>query len=492
MGCQQKNTMDKQLYQLKGSLVELVRAGESTSQFDGTYAEVSRREQIATEKYHKTAKYHSNLANLYMICERNPPHMPALIKEVEDKLDQDADLLAEIKKRLWEQKFEHNTHIVKFKEMKALVREGVSMHEQLLEYRMQAKKRMQQQAAEDTALLNAKKNEGTFKTTKRRMKDKEKSQDLSDAPEQNHSHETIDNWQEKWDVIATRTGIDDPNIFFKRINERQILEDQISLLRKTAETKLEQLKRDSTQVEADLEEVRVEASILGGHGREIYQKGVELASANQDLRRKTELTESYEHLQKKAWEGLRHISEMLGEPVQGLESLPTADAASQMTIKNCVENIDKVLEHLMEEKEKIEQSGMSQESGSHSRIGTGKESNPESPSHPRNAELVHVLDWVESPKARLPVSLGFDVGFKCWDSTSPQGLALATRGSKKNKYDAENPHSSRSDADKPDDESENEGMWNRNFAKTALLKNSMRLIKEDEKEKKKHEPAEGV
>ena len=92
--CQQKNTMDKQLYQMKGTLVELVRAGESTSQFDGSYAEVSKREQIATEKYHKTAKFHANLANLYMICERHPPHMPALIIEVENKLDQDADITA--------------------------------------------------------------------------------------------------------------------------------------------------------------------------------------------------------------------------------------------------------------------------------------------------------------------------------------------------------------------------------------------------------------
>ena len=48
--------------------------------------------------------------------------------------------------------------------MKVLVREGVKMHTQLVDYRMEMKKRMQKQAAEDTALLNAtngKKREGT-------------------------------------------------------------------------------------------------------------------------------------------------------------------------------------------------------------------------------------------------------------------------------------------------------------------------------------------
>ena len=117
-------------------------------------------------------------------------------------------------------------------------------------------------------------------------------------------------------MIAARTGINDPNIFFKRIHNRSSLEEQIGLLRRTAETKLEQLKNDAQQVEAELEEVRlkpdtietpnlsqlnpnlsqlnpnlsqlnpnlsqlnlellpkvrVEASLLGGHGRETYQK----------------------------------------------------------------------------------------------------------------------------------------------------------------------------------------------------------------------------
>merc|ERR1711871_1897575 len=454
--CRQKNTMDKQLYQLKGSLVELVRAGESTSQFDGTYAEVSRREQIATEKYHKTAKYHSNLANLYMICEGHPPHMPALITEVENKLDQDADLIAEIKKRLWEQKFEHNIHKVKFKEMKVLVREGVKMHTQLVDYRMEMKKRMQKQAAEDTALLNAtneKKHEGT---RRKRISDNE-SLMSKENDEKDQYDEIMERWEDKWDVVASRTGIDDPNVFFKRIDNRKNLEDQIVMLRRAAESKLEQLKKDAIQVETELEEVRVEASLLGGHGRENSELSKKLADAQTVLRRRTELTETHEHLQTKAWEGLRHISEMLGDPLHGLETLPIADAPAQVAIKECVEKIDLTLDRLIEEKEKLDQNSLSQDSVGPSRIGTGKDSNPETSPHVKE-ELAHVLDWVESPKARLPQTLP------------------------SRKIAEDDPNSARSDKEADEDD---EGMWNRSFAKSELLKTGNLLAMKDARAKKK-------
>ena len=454
--CQQKNTMDKQLYQLKGTLVELVRAGESTSQFDGTYAEVSKREQIATEKYHKAAKYHANLANLQMICERHPPHMPALITEVENKLDQDADLIAEIKKRLWEQKFEHNIHKVKFKEMKVLVREGVKMHTQLVDYRMEMKKRMQKQAAEDTALLtatNEKKHEGT---RRKRISDNE-SLMSKENDEKDQYDEIMERWEDKWDVVASRTGIDDPNVFFKRIDNRKNLEDQIVMLRRAAESKLEQLKKDAIQVETELEEVRVEASLLGGHGRENSELSKKLADAQTVLRRRTELTETHEHLQTKAWEGLRHISEMLGDPLHGLETLPIADAPAQIAIKECVEKIDATLDRLIEEKEKMDQNSLSQDSVGPSRIGTGKDSNPETSPHVKE-ELAHVLDWVESPKARLPQTLP------------------------SRKIAEDDPNSARSDKEADEDD---EGMWNRSFAKSELLKTGNLLAMKDARAKKK-------
>ena len=221
---QQRGTLNKQLYQLKGSLVDLKRAQESTSQFDGDLNEMAEREQKATQKYEKSCKINLNLSSLMIICERHPPHMPALILEIENKLDQDELLISEIKKRLWEQKFEHNTHLVKFKEMKSLVKEGVSMHEQLLEYRLDMKKRMQKQGIEDAALLasNSNKFDASSQSVrtmseKKMILSKSRSHDDSDDSRMDLIQKS---WADKWSVIASRTGINDPNIFFKRIQNR--------------------------------------------------------------------------------------------------------------------------------------------------------------------------------------------------------------------------------------------------------------------------------
>ena len=160
---------------------------------------------------------------------------------------------------------------------------------------------------------------------------------------------------------------------------------------------------------------------------------------------------------------------MLSKAKAGLktqpETLPEGDAASAMSIKECVEVIDKVLEQLIEEKEKLETLGSTESGmGSSTHGSTTKDINPESPPllH-KNAELVHVLDWMESPKARLP-------------QTIPS-----------RKTDLDDPNDVRTDFNVEENEDEKEGMWNRNFAKTKLLKDSMKFIREDERKKKEAE-----
>lgn len=115
-------------------------------------------------------------------------------------------------------------------------------------------------------------------------------------------------------------------------------------MRKNAESRLEMLKREVVTVEAELEEVRVEASIMGGQGRDAYQKQKELATVQQTLRRQKESAESHELLQKKGVEGIRHIGEMLGVPERD-DSVPLVDL---------IKEIEAILDTLIEEKEKLE------------------------------------------------------------------------------------------------------------------------------------------
>ena len=69
-------------------------------------------------------------------------------------MEQDAYLLEEIKKRLWEQKFERQTHQVNFRLLKSLVAEAVEMHNKLLEHKYEYKRTLTSQAVEEERNLN--------------------------------------------------------------------------------------------------------------------------------------------------------------------------------------------------------------------------------------------------------------------------------------------------------------------------------------------------
>ena len=71
---------------------------------------------------------HRNLTALYTMCVRHPANVPALIAEIDAKLEQDIYLISEIRSRLWEQKFEKQSHNENFKHLKGLIQEGADMH----------------------------------------------------------------------------------------------------------------------------------------------------------------------------------------------------------------------------------------------------------------------------------------------------------------------------------------------------------------------------
>ena len=90
-----------------------------------------------------------NIRNLTPYFNRHPANVPALITELQMKVEQDTYLLAEIKKRLWEQKFERQTHQINFRLLKNLVAEAVMMHNKLLEHKYEYKKALTTQAVEE-------------------------------------------------------------------------------------------------------------------------------------------------------------------------------------------------------------------------------------------------------------------------------------------------------------------------------------------------------
>ena len=83
------------------------------------------------------------------LCKRHPANIPALIAEIEWKLEQDEFLLENIRNKLREHSLEKQSCADAFKHLKSLIKEGVESHNKLLEHRYSVKKSLMYQSIED-------------------------------------------------------------------------------------------------------------------------------------------------------------------------------------------------------------------------------------------------------------------------------------------------------------------------------------------------------
>ena len=98
---------------------------------------------------------HVPAENLLTLCNRHPANIPALITEIEWKLEQDTYLVSCIQDKLWEHAMEKQTYLDTFKHLKSLIKEGAESHNKLLEYRYSMKKSLASQGIEDQRKLLA-------------------------------------------------------------------------------------------------------------------------------------------------------------------------------------------------------------------------------------------------------------------------------------------------------------------------------------------------
>jgi hypothetical protein len=368
---QQKLKLQKRLYDLTGSLVDINKAADSMGQYDDEFLQTGNKADTAFKVNAQATQEQGLLSQLDIMCTRHPPHMPALIYEVEEKIAQDIYLLAEIRKRLFEQHFEHQAHKVGFKEMKDLAATGVEMHNRLLDFRYQMQQKMQENAAADVAAVeNAKMTKNTT-TTKMKKKTKKKAHKLTlgdsmgmsmadgghllengdkenAAPVVNDADgERASNWAETWNMISYRTGIIEPEIFFQRLENRATLEGQMALLKKQAESRLEANKVEITAVEAELEEVSYDVSFAGGKSGDTSQKKKDISMLQGSTKRGKERTENFEGLRKDALKGLVHIGEILG--IQENE-----EDLDKINLSDLTRHIEVVIDVLLEETSRLE------------------------------------------------------------------------------------------------------------------------------------------
>jgi len=429
--CQMKAGLKKRLAELSGSLEELKRSAESCHQFDDSLAEATRREQEASGKYESVKLLNKNLKRLSDMCTRHPPNVPALILEVEAKINQDVFLLAEIKKRLWEQKFEHQMHTSNYRIMQFLSHKGEKMHKELIDCRIKMKIGLTIQASEDERrLASASGGRSSGKTGKQPKSITNGSKEETHQEEEQVVQRSEESWDEMWSIISSRTGITEPDIFFQRLSNGYGLKEQIESLKKGADARVEALNIEVVNVEMELEKARQEASESGGSSNK--EQIAELTKKTLQEKHWKEKAENSEQLEQNVVGGLNHLGELLGIPAREEDS----------SVTDLLRDIEAVLDTLMDEREKQLQSQTQNQSGietSTSRVIANRET-PASPEINRSPELDFVLARYESQKPRT---------FHKLPSRPTTDPILTNR---------------------EEDTDEDEGMWDRAFAKSASMK----------------------
>lgn len=435
---QMKSIVARRLQDLKDALSDLQRTAESCNQFDGELEVASKRETEAFNRYEGVKTMNKNLIQLSLMTDRHPANVPALITELQNKVTQDEYILSEIKKRLWEQRFEHQTHMINFRRMKGLVQEAVHMHNSLLEYKYEYKKSLTQQAIDDEKrLLSESKSKSTSDHPRKKLdnslsvsrQNTSKEVDCNDQAGQTLS------WEDAWAIISSRTGIVEPESFFGRIKNGSALIEQINTIKKASEAKLDTMKKEVVTVEEELEEARYQASFAGGQSSKEHVKM--LSEKQQELRHVKEKTEATEQLEQKVVAGLAHICEIL--------FIPKSD--EETPVIHLVRDIEAVLDTLINEREKQLQQTQTQ-----GKEYSGTMQIPETLN--RSPELDFAVSKLGNPTVRLPSRL---------PSKGTDGVGRIQSG--------------RSN----DDEENEEGMWDRSFAKSQSLKSLKMELKKQAK-----------
>ncbi|CAM9828683.1 unnamed protein product, partial [Scytosiphon promiscuus] len=121
-------------------------------------------------------------------------------------------------------------------------------------------------------------------------------------------------WEEAWALIRASTGIADPDLFIQKHLNCDHLETQLmELKQQVSESRLSDLKKETTQLEEELEQTRYDSLSIGGNkeARDLHQR---LNEGQVRLKRSKERSDAMENLQRHTVSGLRHICDLLGAP----------------------------------------------------------------------------------------------------------------------------------------------------------------------------------
>ena len=332
------------------------------------YGELSAAEAAATDdemylgrlkaKYRKLMKQQANadlLSRNYrcvlLMCQRHPPRSDVLIEDLENQMTQDQLIINAVQQRSATAAREAAATaqdaqaLLKAMEGNAKVQHEIleNLHvqrESLWNEKEQRRDRQKKKrVAERRAVgdLDARQEQRMAKKDEaNRAKAAARERELTAVREQ------LELWDHRVAVINDKTGISDPQQFFEKFTNRDVLEKQMEEMKKVAEARLAELKKGAAAAESELEEVRYGAFAMNGSSRELRDKDGELAESSQRLKRAKERFESMQSLLHGVTAGAQHIGEIVG--IQKTKG-------QQQSTQETLELLEQLLTELLDEEE---------------------------------------------------------------------------------------------------------------------------------------------
>jgi hypothetical protein len=268
---QQRIALERALRRLNDESSDLEKMHFGSSQLEERRDDILDRCQKADDGTKRERALHANYMMIYNMCERHPAHSGALIEELEQKLLVDEKFIDLVRGKLRVQMFDGHMYHQNEEDMKRQIEEK-SLHEhELLTHRQKQTKNFRKYIENEIARPTSESLQAEMKAlAARKPRTKRTNTKSRSSMSVGSSNEAalVEKWAAWQAVIHRRTGISDPEVFFKRFtNSADLFKDMTSMKLERDGLK-EQNNKAVAKAERDLDNARLEAQTASMHSGE--------------------------------------------------------------------------------------------------------------------------------------------------------------------------------------------------------------------------------
>lgn len=362
---QQRIALERALQRLRDESSDLEKMHFGSAQLEASRDDILDRCQKADDGTKRERGLNANFMMISNMCERHPAHAGALIDELEQKLAVDEQFIDLVRAKLRVQVFDGHMYHQNEEDMKRQIEEK-SLHEhELLTHRHKQRRNFRKYMENEVDRPTSESLQAEMKALAfRKPRTKKGSTKSRSSTSVNSINEAalVEKWAAWQAIIHRRTGISDPDAFFKRFtNSADLFKDMTSMKLERDRLK-EQNNKAVAKAERDLDNARLEAQAASMHSGEKKKTETRVNSMLRNQIQLKERADKTEKLAQTAVSGLKHICQTLG--------IPAVD--EDTPIQDIIQQIEALLDTLLEEKDRVLQKAATNAGQSSTRRETPK------------------------------------------------------------------------------------------------------------------------